>query len=219
MNLPPHLRKDIDYQKKYWLSFAENADKDILSADLHASWSKDEREYTESSQIDERFLSILREKTELSNCLDFGVGMGRNFKYLRSKYGKVIGYDTPPMVEALSKKILNSGQFVDDWHVISQYKFDLVYESVVMQHIPPQDMLHKLLCIAHMSPYFYSDTRCYNDFFRDFQNSELGINMASLVESTNVFELVESSILPEDAKRKMDETHYQVLYKSKIFIP
>ena len=206
-----------EYQREYWNNFAANGEKNTLSKDLHPSWDEGKQEYTEIAKITDTALDILKKETKMQKALDFGVGMGRNFDYLKENFKGVMGYDIPPMIERISSTRQNFGQFTSNWEEIKNNRFDLIYQAVVMQHIPIQDMIHKLIFISMISPYFYSVTRCYNDYMRDFENSMFGANIACLIESTNLFEVVESSIPIEEAKSKMDETHYSVLYRSKIF--
>jgi hypothetical protein len=208
---------NLDYQKEYWLNFAASEDKDAVSIDLHGSWQKDEKKYKDHSIIDQPALEILQANTEMSAVLDFGIGMGRNSEYLATQFKEVFGYDTPPMIENLGKFRGSFSNITSNWDDAQKIRYSLVLDSTVMQHMPPQEVVHRLYCISYMSPYLFSITRSYNDFLRDFQNQKRGVNMASLVDSLDAFEPVWSSEPLEKMKKKFDETHYSVLYKSKNF--
>lgn len=204
---------NTSYQKDYWLNFAKNENQDSLASDLHDSWDKETKSYTEHTEIPQEWLESIKKE----EVLDLGIGFGRNSLYLQSKFRNVYGYDTEEMLSR-SKNFLPDGILSSsDWLDYDKRQFDLVYQSIAMQHIPPQEVLYYLMSIAQMSPYFFSYTRCYNDYLRDFQNRIGGINMALLVESTQMFDIVECEIPLDEAKTKMDETHYKALYKSRLF--
>jgi hypothetical protein len=157
-------------QKKYWLDFASSADKDVLCKDLHASWDQEKQKYTSHCDIPDECISILKENTSMTAVLDFGIGMGRNSEYLKSLYNTYIGYDTPPMLDNLLKNnLIKKESLVFDLGDLKDSVFDLVYESVVMQHMPPQEVLCVLIVLSYHSPYLFSCTRPYNDFLRNFQ--------------------------------------------------
>lgn len=209
---------DLFYQKQYWTNFIDSSNKDDLCKDLHDSWNKEKQEYKEFTEINSQMLNVVQRNTPMNKVLDFGIGMGRNSKYLQSLFKNYYGFDLPQMLENVSKSNPNLINLYSDWEQLKMQKFDLVYESVVMQHIPPQEIIYRLQCISYMSPYFVSWTRSYNDYLRDFQNKKHGINMACLIESLDSFEMISCTLDKETAKSKMDETHYKVLYKSKNFI-
>ena len=210
----------LNYQRKYWTDFASNASKDVLCKDLHASWDAQSQKYTSHCEIPEECLSILKANTPMKSVLDFGVGMGRNSEYLKSLYFKYKGYDTEPMVKnLLSLNILNpdSQSVTFNFAEIENSKFDLIYESVVMQHMPPEELLYILNKLSYVSPYLFSSTRVYNDFFRDFKRNTGGLNIALLRKALNCYEPVYSSIPIDRTESLNDETEYKILYKSKNF--
>lgn len=211
------MKEDIFYQKNYWLNFANNPDKDLISKDLHGSWDISKQVYTEYTSIDQKHLDILKKDTGMNRVLDFGVGMGRNRPYLKTLFSEVHGFDTEPMVKNFrSKNPFENGVF-DDFDDVLKFKYDAVYESVVMQHIPPQEVIYRLYQISSISKYFVSWTRSYNDYLRNFQHRKFGVNIASLISSLDAFDIVDCSIDLCNAKTLMDETHYKILYKSKNY--
>ena len=153
----------------------------------------------------------------MNRVLDFGIGMGRNKPYLKTLFSEVHGFDTEPMINNLKSKNPSETNVFYDWNEVSKFEYDAVYESVVMQHIPPQEVIYRLYQISSISKYFVSCTRSYNDYLRNFQHAKFGVNIASLISSLDAFEAVDCSIGLPKAFSLMDETHYKILYKSKNF--
>ena len=209
------MKENLFYQKDYWLNFASDSDKNILSKDLHASWNTVTQNYDEFTTIKDKHLDILRKNTSMDSVLDFGVGMGRNSPYLKTLFKNVHGFDTEPMIKNLKQRDGFGENLYFNWDDVAQRKYDLVYESVVMQHIPPQEVIYRLYQISSIAKYFVSWTRSYNDYLRNFQHKKFGVNIASLISSLDAFELVDCSLELSKAKNLMDETHYYALYKSK----
>lgn len=211
------MKENFFYQKNYWLDFANDSDKNILSKDLHGSWNTVTQNYDELTTIEDKHLDVLIKNTSMDSVLDFGVGMGRNFPYLKTLFKNVHGFDTEPMIGNLKQRDGFGENLYFDWSEATQRKYDLVYESVVMQHIPPQEVIHRLYQISTISKYFVSWTRSYNDYLRNFQHKKFGVNIASLISSLDAFEVIECSVDLDVAKKLMNETHYKILYKSKNF--
>jgi hypothetical protein len=211
------MKEDLFYQKNYWLNFAKHPDKDLISRDLHGSWDASKQAYTEYTEINPIHLEVLKANTSMNRVLDFGVGMGRNRPYLKTLFSDVHGFDTEPMVKNFKSKNPSENNVFDDWDDVSRFNYDAVYESVVMQHIPPQEVIYRLYQISSISKYLVSSTRCYNDFLRNFSAQKFGVNIACLISSIDAFEVVDCSIDLSLAKNLMNETHYQILYKSKNF--
>lgn len=211
------MKEDLLYQKNYWLNFANNPNKDLISKDLHASWDESKQAYTEHTEIHPSHLEVLKKETSMNRVLDFGVGMGRNRPYLKTLFSEVHGFDTEPMIKNFKSKNPLEISVFDDWDNVSKFRYDVVYESVVMQHIPPQEVIYRLYQVSSIAKYFVSWTRSYNDYLRNFQHRKFGVNIASLISSLDAFEVVDCSIDLAQAKKLMDETHYKILYKSKNF--
>lgn len=208
---------NLFYQKDYWLNFARDSDKNILSKDLHGSWNIKTQSYDEFTTIEDKHLDVLRKNTSMDSVLDFGVGMGRNTPYLKTLFKNVYGFDTEPMIKNLKQRDGFGENLYFDWNDVSRRSYDLTYESVVMQHIPPQEVIYRLYQISTISKYFVSWTRSYNDYLRDFRRQKFGVNIASLIASIDAFDVVDCSIELLKAKTIMNETHYKILYKSKNY--
>ena len=98
------MKENLFYQKDYWLSFASDSDKNILSKDLHNSWNIVTQTYDEFTTIEDKHLDILKKNTSMDSVLDFGVGMGRNVPYLKMHFKNVYGFDTEPMIKNLKQR-------------------------------------------------------------------------------------------------------------------
>jgi SAM-dependent methyltransferase len=97
--------------------------------------------------------------------LDFGCGVGRNFPYLTSVANAVTGFDLPPMIARC--RGLSAGQgtrLVDDWAEVASERFDLVYASLVLQHIETDAVRSYLAAFATIAPAVYLLTRSDTDF-------------------------------------------------------
>lgn len=204
---------NFNYQKDYWQNFAKNGENNDLAKDLHSSWDEGKKIYTSHTEIPEKFLELIPNK---KSVLDVGIGFGRNTDYLRSKFTHVVGFDTPEMIENTKKNVGSKALCLSNWDEVADLKFDLIYQSIAIQHMPPQEVIYYLMVAARISPYFFSYTRSYNDYMRDFKNSIGGVNISHLVDSINCFELICSDETRDNMNNKMDETHYCALYRSKF---
>jgi SAM-dependent methyltransferase len=210
------MNQDIYYQSEYWKEFAKQ-NLNVVAKDLHSSWNESLQQYENHNEIIKTSLEILKSNTDMNKVLDFGCGMGRNLNYLKSISKYVIGFDTEVMISNL-KKTSNNEYAFETFNFEDFYKyapFDFVYECTVFQHMPPQEVLFRLMQIRSITKYVYLTTRCYNDMFRDFQNKAGGVNLLKLVDSLNSFEVVDISIDKDMALSLMDETHYSMLLKVK----
>lgn len=80
--------------------------------------------------------------SRLDHVLDFGCGVGRNFPYLKSVARHVTGYDLPPMIARCRELApVPADALSDDWPSLCEQRFDLVFASLVVQHIEPHGSL------------------------------------------------------------------------------
>lgn len=209
---------DLYHQRTYWQNFTSKADADVLAADLNPTWDKETQEYKEQTNIDEKCLEILKQQTGLNAVLDFGAGMGRNLSILNKDFDRVFAYDTIEMCARLNGRNLSYEMIMHKWDDVMKVAeqingFDLIYECTVFQHMPPQDVLHKLISGSYLSKYLYIHTRSYNDMLRG--DGIGGVNMLKLVESVHAWDIIHATKEVPEVSQLMDETHYAMLLKSR----
>jgi len=117
----------------------------------------------------------------LDNVLDFGCGLGRNFPYLSGIARSVAGFDLPPMIERCHDV---AGGMVDllspDWNQVRQLRFDLIFTTLVLQHIEPEPARAFLRDFSSMAPSVYLLTRTDTDF---------GENLLQMVADLGIFDV------------------------------
>ncbi len=101
-----------------------------------------------------------------ARVLDFGCGLGRSFPYLVSIASEVVGFDLPEMVEHCARTGIAEPSVVlrADWPALREEKFDLVFASLVLQHIEPNEVRSYLDDFARMTERVYLLTRGRHDF-------------------------------------------------------
>ncbi len=113
---------------------------------VRGKWNLDEFFQTGLEEIDLFFAHCKEVRVELpkrGTALDFGCGVGRLSRALATRFDSVIGVDISPRMIELAKEH-NPGsrfQFVinqsTDLKFVPNESVDLVYSSIVLQHIPP----------------------------------------------------------------------------------
>jgi SAM-dependent methyltransferase len=158
-----------------------------------------------------------------ARVLDFGCGLGRNFPYLTSIAGQVVGFDLPPMIERC--RSLPERPAVDltsDWNEVRSSPFDLVFATLVLQHIETDACRTYLEDFARMAPATYVLTRVRSDF---------DLNVLDVIGLTHRFDAsdcVEVDHDPathqlrvlgrqpfDDVRRLEDGGHYEVLLRTR----
>lgn len=99
----------------------------------------------------------------LGRVLDFGCGLGRNFPFLTRVAREVTGFDLPPMIERCRGLEPSGVVLTADWEALRPSRFDLIFASLVLQHIDPEPARAYLRDFARMSPLTYVLTRTGTD--------------------------------------------------------
>lgn len=157
--------------------------------------------------------------------LDFGCGLGRNFPYLRSIAARVVGFDLPEMI-ARCRGVAPPGADLlsSDWDSVRATRFDLVFASLVLQHVPEDRCRAALDDFAAMAPATYLLARGQGDF---------GFSALDLAARSGHFEPGECRVVdhdpathqlrvlgavPFDAARSADDPrHFEVLLHSRVY--
>ena len=143
--------------RDFWMSLAENADTDDLRDRILAGY-REGKPFTP-------YVPTLPMPEPLDSVLDFGCGLGRNFPYLSGIARSVAGFDLPPMIDRCREV---AGRTVDllspDWTQVRQLRFDLIFTTLVLQHIEPDPVRAFLRDFSHMTSSVYLLTRTDTDF-------------------------------------------------------
>jgi SAM-dependent methyltransferase len=143
--------------RNFWISLAESADTDDLRDRILAGY-KDGKPFTP-------YVPTIPMPEPLDSVLDFGCGLGRNFPYLSGIAGSVAGFDLPPMIERCREVAGGTVAFLSpDWNQIRQLRFDLIFTTLVLQHIEPHPARAFLRDFSHMTSSVYLLTRTDTDF-------------------------------------------------------
>ena len=161
----------------------------------------------------------------LGSVLDFGCGLGRNFPYLRSVASRIVGYDLPAMIERCREVAPDAADLLSsDWDEVAGMRFDLVFASLVLQHIPKATCLDAVANFARMAPATYLLARGQGDF---------GFSALDLVARSGLFDAAECRVVDHDpethqlrvlgtvpfdeARAADDPRHFEVLLHSRTY--
>ena len=169
------------------------------------------------------YIPTIRLPAPLESVLDFGCGLGRNFPYLKTIATRVEGYDLPPMIErcrALATEKVDN--LLSDWEDGRTRRYDLVFASLVLQHIDTDECRRYLADFAHMAPDVYLLTRTRTDF---------GAVMLDLVSESDLYDTAMCRIVDHDpvthqlrvlgdvsfenARCSSADVHYETLLRSR----
>jgi SAM-dependent methyltransferase len=159
----------------------------------------------------------------LESVIDFGCGVGRNFPYLKTVASHVDGFDLPPMIERCrtlaTEKVDN---LISDWEDGRTRRYDLVFASLVLQHIDTGECRRYLTDFSRMAPHLYLLTRTRTDF---------DAVMLDLVAESNSYETGTCRIVDhdpltnqlrvigdrsfEDARCSSEDVHYELLLRAR----
>lgn len=166
-----------------WLTAARSADADQLREQILTGF-KAGKPFTP-------YVPTLPMPSPLRSVLDFGCGLGRNFPYLTSTGASVTGFDLPPMIDrcrALAPTPVD--RLTGDWAEVRAGSFDLIFASLVLQHIETDACRSYLRDFAAMTSHVYLLTRTQTDF---------GVNLLQLVAEADAFDAGECVIVEHDS--------------------
>jgi SAM-dependent methyltransferase len=162
----------------------------------------------------------------MTSVLDFGCGLGRNFSYLGTIARRVVGFDLPEMIERAREVVpWRSGLALSsDWDAVRAMPFDLIFASLVLQHIPEDRCREALADFARMAPVTYLLARGAGDF---------GVNALDAAARSGDFEPGECRVVEHDpathqlrvigavpfdtALAADDPRHFEVLLHSRVY--
>ena len=161
----------------------------------------------------------------IASVLDFGCGLGRNFPYLQTIAGRVVGFDLPEMIDRARDAGVGAGLVLSsDWNTVRAMTFDLIFASLVLQHLPEDWCRTALADFARMAPVTYLLARGQGDF---------GFNALDLAARSGDFEPGDCRVVdhdpethqlrvlgaaPFDAARESDDPrHFEVLLHSRVY--
>jgi predicted TPR repeat methyltransferase len=160
----------------------------------------------------------------IESVLDFGCGLGRNFPYLKTIATRVEGFDLPLMIERCRALGAEQGsRLSSDWMDVGTRRYDLVFASLVLQHIETDECRRYLADFAGLAPCVYLLTRTRTDF---------DAVMLELVAESRRYHTSTCRVVDHDpethqlriiadrtfdaARESPDDVHYEVLLRSCI---
>lgn len=155
------------------------------------------------------------------SVLDFGCGLGRNLPYLTTIANEVVGYDLPEMIERCRlASPVPVRLLTGDWTAVRGMRVDLVFASLVLQHIPTPQIERYAADIARLAPLTYLLSRGTTDS---------GDNVFDILVRANLFEMSDCTEVEHDpvshglkalgpasveqARRPGNSAHYEVLMR------
>jgi SAM-dependent methyltransferase len=198
-----------------WLNAARSADPDDLREQILTGFRAG-KPFTP-------YVPTLAMPSRLRSVLDFGCGLGRNFPYLTAAADEVTGFDLEPMIERCRALAPTSGaRLTHDWDDVRTQTFDLVFTSLVLQHVDTTACRAYLRDFARMTSSVYLLTRTQSDF---------GENMLRLVAEADLFDADDCVVVEHDpethqlrvlgsttfdrASRSSGTEHYEVLLRTR----
>jgi hypothetical protein len=220
-----------------WVDLAASATDDDLRERILTGF-KDGKPFTP-------YVPTLPLPAPLDTVLDFGCGLGRNFPYLKSVAREVVGFDLPEMIDrcrrvspfaagmtsissSTTPRLHDQSRTPDfllssDWEVVRTIRFDLVFASLVLQHIPKDWCAKALDDFAMIAPAVYLLARGAGDF---------GFSAIDLAVQSGRFEFSECRVVEHDpqthqlrvagtvplaeARGATDPRHFEVLLHSRV---
>jgi SAM-dependent methyltransferase len=155
--------------------------------------------------------------------LDFGCGVGRNFTYLQEVAVHVTGFDLPPMIERCRELApVPANALSSNWEAIASCRYDLIFTTLVLQHIEPEACRRYLEDFARMAPAVYLLTRASSDFGTNVlqQCADSGLFDATECveveheEATHQLRVLGATALDRVVRERRDG-HYEVVLRAR----
>jgi SAM-dependent methyltransferase len=200
-----------------WTTLAESASDDELREKILTGF-KHGKPFTP-------YVPTLTLASGLGRVLDFGCGLGRNFPYLKTIASHVTGFDLPAMIaRCRAGGLAGADALTDDWDALRRAHFDLIFASLVLQHVQRDRCGRALEEFARMAPITYLITRGDGDD---------GFNVLDLVASSGLFDVDDPVEVDHDerthqlralgrvaldtARGAGDPRHFELLLHSRIW--
>jgi hypothetical protein len=160
----------------------------------------------------------------IESALDFGCGLGRNFPYLKTIATRVEGFDLPSMIERCRAiGVAQVSRLSSDWADVRNRRYDLIFASLVLQHIDTDECRHYLNDFARIAPCVYLLTRTRTDFNAVILDlvAESGLYHESACRivdhdpQTHQLRIISDRTF-DAARQSPDDVHYEVLLRSRI---
>ena len=158
---------------------------------------------------------------DLSSVLDFGCGLGRNFPFLVSVARRVTGFDLPPMIARCRTRPTDPAVTLsDDWEAVKRERFDLIFASLVLQHLDTASIEARLVDFARMAPLTYLLTRAESDAGDSVLDvvARVGLFVAGdcieVEHDDGTHQLRVVRRMPLDEARRHAGGHYELLLRS-----
>lgn len=152
-----------------WAGFAANYDLHQLVHMIYTSRNAD------TVEPNNEILNMISSLPDGSTILDFGSGVCINTLYYAMQLPNLsfCGYDSPQMISRVDEfaqhkynttlKNIPNLYVSSDWSSLSKQKFDCIYATLVLQHVPPKDIHTYLNDIKNMTSMLLIHGRRAND--------------------------------------------------------
>jgi SAM-dependent methyltransferase len=200
-----------------WVTLAQTASDEDLREKILTGF-RDGKPFTP-------YVPTLTLPSPLDRVLDFGCGLGRNFPYLKSVASHITGFDLPAMIARCRAADHHRVDVLsDDWTDLQSRRFDLIFASLVLQHLEAEVCRGALADFARMAPVTYLITRGEGDF---------AFNVLDLVVASGLFDTEDPIEVDHDdrthqlrvvgrvpldtARPAGDARHFELLLRSRIW--
>ena len=140
-----------------WLTVAREASDDDLRERILTGF-KDGKPFTP-------YRPTLELPSGVRTVLDFGCGLGRNFPFLKALGARITGFDLPPMIQRCRELApVQADELASEWGSVRARNFDLIFATLVLQHVEPDSSRAYLADFARIAPAVYLLTRIDGDF-------------------------------------------------------